>query len=69
MNELIEYKAMLNDPGRYFKEPQDVVIADTLDVAQKIGILKAWQARVYTEREDRNIGGKLVNALSRVPLD
>ncbi|HEX5057292.1 MAG TPA: hypothetical protein VFX02_12450 [Gammaproteobacteria bacterium] len=70
MNEMIEYNAMLKDPGRYFKEPQDVVIADTLDAAQKIGILKAWQARIYTERENRNIDGKLVNALSRVsPLD
>ena len=70
MNELIEYKAMLKDPARYFKEPQDVVIADSLDAAQKIDILKAWEARAYTDTEDRNMRGKLVNALSRVlPLD
>lgn len=70
MNELIEYNAMLKDPARYFKEPQDVVIADTLDAAQKIDILKAWQDRIYTERENRNMRGKLVNALSSFsPLD
>lgn len=70
MNELIEYKAMLTDPARYFKEPQDVVMADTLDAAQKIDILKAWQARIYADRENRNMCGKLVNALSTFsPLD
>jgi hypothetical protein len=66
MNELIEYNAMLKDPARYFKEPQDVVIADTLDSAQKFDILKAWEARAYTERENRNMRVKLVSALSNV---
>lgn len=70
MNELIEYKAMLRDPARYFKEPQDVVIADSLDAAQKVDILKAWQDHAYGDTEDRSMRGKLVNALSRVtPLD
>jgi hypothetical protein len=70
MNELIEYNAMLRDPARYFKEPQDVVIADTLDAAQKVDILKAWEARIFTERENRNMHIKLVSALSNVsPLD
>jgi hypothetical protein len=47
-----------------------VVIADSLDAVQKIDILKAWEARAYAGTEDRNMRGKLVNALSRVlPLD
>jgi hypothetical protein len=66
MNELVEYKAMLQDPARYFNEPQDVVIADSLDAAQKISILKAWEA---SYAEDQNMRGKLVNALSRLSRD
>jgi hypothetical protein len=65
MNELVEYKAMLKDPARYFNEPQDVVIADSLDAAQKIGILKAWQDRAFENTEDRNIRGKLISEISK----
>ncbi len=65
MNELIEYKALLQDPARYFREPQDVVIEDSLDAAQKIGILKAWQDRAFADAEDRNIRGKLHSALKQ----
>jgi hypothetical protein len=65
MNELIEYKAMLQDPARYFKEPQDVAIEDSLDATQKIGILKAWQDRAFADTEDRNMRGKLISEISQ----
>jgi hypothetical protein len=68
MNELIEYNAMLKDPARYFKEPQDVVIEDSLDVVQKIGVLKAWHDRAFSSK-DNTMRGKLASALSQCSVN
>jgi hypothetical protein len=66
MNELVEYKAMLQNPARYFNEPQDVVIADSLDATQKISILKAWEA---SHANDRNMHSKLISALDQCAVN
>ncbi|HEY3488427.1 MAG TPA: hypothetical protein VGL10_10210 [Gammaproteobacteria bacterium] len=64
MTELIEYKILLQNPERYFKEPEDVVNADSLDQAQKIDILKAWESQQYYI--DQDIRSKVGYALSQL---
>jgi hypothetical protein len=50
---------MLLDPHRTFNRPMDVVEADDIGVAEKLGILEAWEAdeRALQRAEDEGMGG------------
>lgn len=47
------------DLTRTFKRPMDVVEADDIDLAEKLAILKAWEAdeRALQRAEDEGMGG------------
>jgi hypothetical protein len=62
-------------PARTFKSPMDVVQANDIDPAEKLVILKAWEAdeRALLRAEDEGMGGgehahlhKVQAALARV---
>ena len=46
-------------PARTFKSPMDVVQANGIDPAEKLAILKAWEAdeRALLRAEDEGMGG------------
>lgn len=50
---------MTVDLTRTFKSPMDVVDADDIDLAEKVAILKAWEAdeRALQRAEDEGMGG------------
>jgi hypothetical protein len=47
------------DYTRTFKRPMDVVEADDIEFAEKVAILKAWEAdeRALQRAEDEGMGG------------
>jgi hypothetical protein len=51
-------RAKLN-PARIFKSPMDVVEANDIESAEKMAILKAWEAdeRALLRAEDEGMGG------------
>jgi hypothetical protein len=51
-------RAKLN-PARIFKSPMDVVEANDIEPAEKLAILKAWEAdeRALLRAEDEGMGG------------
>lgn len=59
---------ILQDPGRHFRDPQDVVADGSLDRQMKLDVLEHWErdARALAVAEEEGLAGGEPSMLGRI---
>jgi len=75
---MIDIEKLILNPGKHFKDPEEVLKLKSLNTDQKIKILKSWeydsrQLQVAEEENmqgpDDNVLNKVLNALRELGVD